>query len=294
MYEEILVPVDGSTDSTGILRHAGDIARRTGARVELLFVADTTRDSLTVVETDVVDVLVDEGEEVVAAAGETLADLGVEYDTEVVQGDPAETIVDYADRYGFDLIVVPTSGRTGLSRYLLGSVAERILRLSTVPVLTARARPDETLTFPYERVLVPTDGSEGARVAARHGIALADALDAAVHVLSVVDDSSLGPDVRSRLSEAGLEEAATDAVEAVAEEASAAGVEEVVTGVAHGSPAETIVEYVEEHGVDAVVMGTSGRRGVDRVLLGSVAERTARTAPVPVITVRDRDGEDAG
>lgn len=289
MYEDILVPVDGTTEATGVLGHAADLARWTDARIELLFVADTSRDSVTVVGADVVDALVDEGEEVVAAAGETLASAGVEYDTEVVQGSPAPTIADHAERYGFDLIVMPTRGHTGLSRYLLGSVAEKVLRLSSVPVLTARTRPDEVLTFPYESVLVPTDGSEGAAAAADHGIALAGALGATLHALSVVDDTALGPDVRSRLSEAGLERAAAETVDEVAADADARGLSGVVTGVEHGSPAETIVEYVEANGVDAVVMGTSGRRGLDRVLLGSVAEKTARAAPVPVVTVREGD-----
>ena len=83
-------------------------------------------------------------------------------------------------------------GRSGLRRYLTGSVAERVLRLSPVPVLTARLQPDERLAFPYDDILVPTDGSTAAMRAARHALALASELGASVHALSVVDDTALG------------------------------------------------------------------------------------------------------
>ncbi|WP_197409736.1 universal stress protein, partial [Haloferax profundi] len=121
--------------------------------------------------------------------------------------------------------------------------------------------------------------------AARHGLDLAAALDATVHVLSVVDDTSLGPDVRSMVSGKEYEQAATDAIESVASDARELGVSNVVEHVEHGDPSDQILAFVDEHDVDAVVMGTTGRSGVDRILLGSVAEKTVRNVPVPVITV---------
>lgn len=285
MYERILLPVDGSESAADVHRHAAALAQETGASVQVLYVADTNLDSVTVVETEVVDALERAGETVVDDVAATLAPLGVEYGTEVVQGRPAETIVDYAERYDHDLIVLPTHARSGLSRYLLGSVTEKVVRLSSVPVLTARLRDDDRLDFPYERVLLPTDGSDAALHAAEHGLELAATLGATVHVLSVVDESSLGPDVRSVLSAAELEEPAHDAVEAVAAAAERYDVPAVQTHVEHGTPAAAITAVIDDLDVDAVVMGTTGRGGVERVLLGSVAEKTVRTAPVPVITV---------
>jgi len=288
MYESILLPVDGSEHATKIVHHAAELAQWTEATIEVLFVADTTRDSVTVVDGTVVDALEREGETIVADVAETLEALDVEHGTDVVQGSPAPTIVDYAERYGHDLIVLPTHGRTGISRYLLGSVTEKVVRLSDVPVLTARMQSDEQLAFPYENILIPTDGSPASTAAAKHGLALAATLDATVHILSVVDDTSLGPDVRSVLSVDELERPAVEAVEEVATKADEHALAHVQTYVEHGSPAEVIREHIETNGVHVVVMGASGRRGVDRVLLGSVAEKTVRSAPVPVITVHDR------
>jgi nucleotide-binding universal stress UspA family protein len=289
MYESILLPVDGSEGTAEILHHASELAHCTDATIQLLFVADTTRDSVTVIEANVVDVLVQEGETIVEEAGKTLATLGVEYDTDVVQGNPAPTIVEYAQRYDHDLIVMPTHGREGLSRYLFRSVTEKVVRLSSVPVLTARMQPDEQLAFPYETILIPTDGSAGARYAARHGLTLAASLDATVTVLSVVDDVLLGLDVRSTISQRGGEQAATDAIEDIKSDAEMYGVSEVVTHVEHGAPDEEIRNYVESNDVHAIVMGTTGRRGTERILLGSVAEKTVRSAPVPVITVAETE-----
>ncbi|XVH31251.1 universal stress protein [Haloferacaceae archaeon DSL9] len=288
MYENILVPVDGSDGAARILHHAGELAHWADATIQLLFVADTTRDSLARVEGNIVDALAQEGESVVEDAGKTLDSLGVDYETDVVQGNPARTIVDYAERYDYDVIVMSTHGREGLSRHLLGSVTEKVVRLSAVPVLTVRMRADERLTFPYESVLVPTDGSDGAMTAARHGLAFAASLGATVHVLSAVDTSGIGARVLAGLSDDDRTKRAKDAVDAVVAEAETHGIGDVVTHVEQTAPDEAIRECIDANDVSAVVMGTTGWSGTGRVLLGSVAEKTVRSAPVPVLTVADK------
>jgi nucleotide-binding universal stress UspA family protein len=286
MYEDILLPFDGHDGAAEALHHAAEIAHWTDATIHVLFVADTARESVTVVETRVVDALVKEGENIVEEAEKTLETLGVEYDTDVVQGNPATTIVEYAEQYDHDVIVMPTHGREGVSRYLLGSVTEKVVRLASIPVLTTRMQQDEELTFPYENILLPTDGSASVSRAAEHSLSLASTLDATVHVLSVVDDTSLGLDVRSASSAQKQEQVATDAVDDFVSEAETHGVSNTVRHVKHGSPNEVILDTIDANDIHAVVMGTTGRRGSDRILLGSVAEKTVRSAPVPVITVR--------
>lgn len=285
MYDKILLPYDGSEGSAAVLHHAGEIAHRSDATIHILYVADTARESVTVVESDVVDTLVREGEDTVDEAAKTLDTLGVSHETAVVQGHPAETIVEYAERYDFDLVVMPTHGREGISRYLIGSVSEKVVRLSSVPVLTVRMLDDEPLSFPYERLLIPTDGSGRAAHAADHALALAAALDATVHVISVVDTTSLGPDVRSVISDG--ETVATEAVEEIVADAEQRGIP-TVEHVDEGAPVEGILDCIEANSIDAVVMGTAGRSGTERILLGSVAEKTVRSAPVPVLTVREQ------
>ncbi len=285
MYENVLLPFDGSDGAAEVLHHAAEIAHWADATIRVLYVADTNRDSVTVVDGQAVDILEREGRDIVEEAGKTLETLGASYRTDVVQGNPAPTIAEYAEAYDQDLVVMPTHGREGVSRYLAGSVAEKVVRLSSVPVLSVRMRPDETLTFPYETLLVPTDGSDAATHAADHLLGFAAALEATVHVISVVDDSTLGPDIRSTVAGKGSEQAANEAVDTVVSAAESHGVTDVVRHVEHGRPADAIRDCIETNDVHAVGMGTTGRRGTDRILLGSVAEKTVRSAPVPVLTV---------
>lgn len=286
MFDQILFPTDGSDGASEALEHVLDVASDHDATVHVLNVADTTHDSVTRVDGTIVDVLEREGEEFVSSAADRAVDRGIETVTDVVQGGVAETITSYAEKYDIDLIAMSTRGRTGLDRLLLGSTTERVLRRSTVPVLSVR--PDgEAIRYPYRDILVPTDGSDSAAAALDRAVTLAARTDATVHVLSVVDVGTVGNEAYSGID--ALVDGAEETVAEAAARAADAGVETVEAVEVGSSAARAIRAYVAEHGVDLVAMGTRGRTGVERYLLGSVAERTVRTAPVPVLTVPNRD-----
>lgn len=135
----------------------------------------------------------------------------------------------------------------------------------------------------YDRILLPTDGSDGTERALEHALALAGTYDATLHVLSVIDDSSIGAATEPSLAD--LRSRRADAVEEIGDRARSADVA-VETALREGSPHREILEYVDAAAIDMIVMGTHGRSGVGRVLLGSVAERIVRASPVPVVTVR--------
>ena len=137
----------------------------------------------------------------------------------------------------------------------------------------------------YDRLLVPTDGSDGAWTAFEHALALADRSGAELHVLTAVDPALVPVEVGAERVIDAFREAGRDAVEALRERAAAEGVP-VETAVVDGHAHDAILEYVDEHDVDLVVMGTHGRTGLGRWLLGSVTERVVRACPVPVLTVR--------
>ncbi|QLG62307.1 universal stress protein [Halorarum salinum] len=138
MYDDVLLPVDGSDGTGAALAHAESLGTTYGATVHVLHVADTNRDSVTTLAAgNTVDVLSEKGTELVEEVSAAL-DPAVSRRTEVLQGDPHDTIVDYANEYGIDLIVMATHGRRGLERFLLGSVTDRVVRTADVPVLTVR------------------------------------------------------------------------------------------------------------------------------------------------------------
>lgn len=145
----------------------------------------------------------------------------------------------------------------------------------------------------YDRVLLATDGSEPSVAAAEHAVDVAGTYGAALHAVFVVDTGTGAltvskNEVRDALRDLGRETGA-DALRDVDARAEAASVE-LVTDVLEGRPDERILGYVDENGVDLVVMGTHGRTGIERRLTGSVAERVVREAPVPVVTVPADEG----
>lgn len=136
----------------------------------------------------------------------------------------------------------------------------------------------------YERILIPTDGSEGATVAAGQAVELAYRFEAALHAIYVIDtETGMDTDIEGVFE--AFEEAGRKAVDSVIDLADNAGVESVVAEVAQGRPPEVILAYADEHDIDMIVMGTHGRTGIDRLLLGSVTEEVVRKSPVPVLTV---------
>ena len=144
MYERILVPTDGSSGVDRAVEHAVDLARTYGAELHVLNVVNIASLSTEVNSEAVIEDLEDQGRELTSEIAERAADAGVEDVTsEVIHGIPHETILEYADEEDVDLVVMGTHGRTGLEHYLLGSVTEKVVRTSDVPVLTVRA-PEES------------------------------------------------------------------------------------------------------------------------------------------------------
>lgn len=290
MYDRVLFPTDGSEGADEVLEHVLDVAAAYDATVHVLHVADTTRDSVLQIRGEVVDALEREGEQIVRRAAERADERRVETVTEVLQGEPYSTIVEYASSRDVDIVVMPTHGRRGLERFLLGSTTERVVRRSDVPVLTVRPADPARIDYPYREILVPTDGSDAAREALSVGVDVTRAEGASLHLVSVVVLTGLGVDVRTDVQTTALEEGASRVLDDAAEFAADSGVEPASKTVEYGSSIhEAILSYIDEEDVSLVVVGTHGRTGFDRYLLGSVTEYLIRTSPIPVLTVRTRE-----
>ncbi|MDS0278533.1 universal stress protein [Halomicroarcula sp. S1AR25-4] len=145
MYENILIPTDGSDTANVAVDHAVDLAEKYGAKLHALYVVDIDAVNFGL-GTEQVDRIkqgnfgemteleekANEATGIVAAAA---ADHGIEVHEEVRVGAPHEVIAGYADAKGIDLVVMGSHGRSGVRRALLGSVTERVLRSTHVPVL---------------------------------------------------------------------------------------------------------------------------------------------------------------
>jgi nucleotide-binding universal stress UspA family protein len=175
--------------------------------------------------------------------------------------------VDTAIEQDVDVIVMTTHGRSGFSRWMMGSVAERVLREAKCPVMVTRHDKQA------KRILIPLDGSVLSEQALPIGFSLAEANGATVHLMRVHESSS---------------ESAQAAIEAYLDGCVAKREEdiEVKTAVIHGSPASSIIDYVEKNEIDLIVLATHGRRGVHRWVYGSVTEKILRGIERNILVVR--------
>ena len=142
MYDDILLPTDGSDGIAAAATHTETLADRFDATVHVLSVVDTRNRFESPASGLSVEAWIDaERDRAERAAENTVAllhdDLVVE--TAVVEGVPKTAILDYVEAEGADMVVMGTHGRTGLDHYLIGSVAERVVRRSPVPVVTVRS-----------------------------------------------------------------------------------------------------------------------------------------------------------
>jgi len=144
----------------------------------------------------------------------------------------------------------------------------------------------------YDRIVVPTDGSTAVRKAVHHAIDLADAVDAAILPIYVIDMRMSYHGIFSSQDLEKFEDVGEEAVSWVEEAAEERGVETAAPEVRRGVPFEAINTYADEANADLVVMGTHGRTGIDRFLLGSTAENMVRSSDVPVMTVRMKEHEE--
>ncbi|MFC7185561.1 universal stress protein [Halorubrum yunnanense] len=143
----------------------------------------------------------------------------------------------------------------------------------------------------YDRILLPTDGSEGVDRAIDHAVDAADRYEATLHVLYVVDTDVINAYSGDEFvdgaegAEETLAERGREALDAVASHARDAGVD-VVTDLVYGVPHEEILRYVDEEDIDLTVMGSKTRSGDYRQMLGSVTERVSRRSTAPVSIVK--------
>lgn len=210
--------------------------------------------------------------------GASVRDKGLAVVTRGLHGQPAPILLDLEESEHVDLVVMASHGHGGIERFAFGSVADRILRHGTAPVLVVRPWGDERRYQSLAHALLPLDGSTTAEAAFSMVQALAGDPVHHVTLLRVVD-----PDVP-----AGETEAARAYLQATRERLSAelgdrgCAVDELVR---YGGAAEQIVDASQE-GYDLLIVSTHGRTGPRRWVLGSVADRVLQGARIPVLLVR--------
>lgn len=289
----MLVPLDGSSLSETVLPVAMAIAGGAGYQVALLSVWEALPEELEAIGEEHVRELRDHGlkyfRTYLGNIGEVLRQKGIETITEVRAGHPAAEILGAAVELEADMIAMATHARQGVSYGRRGSVADKVLRGSTIPILVLGPRSLESWPPSEVRIrslLVPLDGSSESESALPLAVELARQLSAKVSLLRVA------PQLLGRY-EVGLPESLPPEVDKRRERAVSRylkGVQgrfpEVISDVhvERGLPRQVIPSFIERHGYDLVVMASRSRYGWGRWSLGSVADAVIE-GPAPVILV---------
>jgi nucleotide-binding universal stress UspA family protein len=314
--KKVLVPLDGSALAEKALPHAVALARGTASGVVLMRVVPP----ITLIEPmgaafansaglwDLYDEQPALAGEYLHAVAERLASLEVEVATHVGEGIPGEVIVGYAQEHPeVAAIAMSTHGRSGLGRWLFGSVAEKVLHSSPVPLLLVRPEAERTeqempelVDLPrYRTLLVPLDGSPLAEQALEQAHALARGVGARLVLLSVAttpfDLKLVKRDAEAEWSAAPWDTAAAHLagyLDRITGGLADAGVA-VQAQVSYGDVADEILKAARSVEADLIVMATHGRGGLGHLMVGSVAMRVAQAATVPLLLVRATERDPA-
>ncbi|MBI2866804.1 MAG: universal stress protein [Chloroflexi bacterium] len=296
VYKHIVVPLDSSKLAEQVLPFVGQIAGAVRGKVTLLHVVqpeslNTKREEHRVYVDQLAERAQTLAQDYLRSVGKDLRKRGVETKEAVVFGKGAEAIATYATKNQADLVAMSTHGRTGLGRWVLGSVADRVLHTLDIPVLLVRPRKTPAPVL-FNTVVAPLDGSKLAESILPHVQDLAIQLKLKVALLQVLPTWSelyVGPEVHPYPPDL-LKEMETAAKQYLNKTASSLG----KTGLAveqqvlRGPTALQIMSFTQRRGRCLIAICTHGRSGIQRRVLGSVAEKLVRGSGDPVLLLRPR------
>jgi nucleotide-binding universal stress UspA family protein len=313
----LLVPLDGSELAARIVPHVRSLAANLSARVLVLHVVTPSEQKQFFAHNPEVQQRVATIAEGVAdkdpayqerlhlllheyvaqslePAMQALKSDGLDVELEVLIGAPAEHIVETAKRREVSLIAMATHGYSGIRRWALGSITDKVVHATDTPVFVLRGDSQRAPTI--GRVLVPLDGSDFAEQALPVALELATHARADIHVLRATlplyDQPAL---VRAGLSNDLFAESQAQ-VRSQAREALAATAAQVrqqdlhaTYNLVEGHPAEAIIDEAKRQQSDVIVMATHGYSGIKRWSLGSVADKVLHATDTPLVLVRARE-----
>ena len=291
MYDRILVPLDGSKLARQALPYASAVAAAKPADVELVAVIEPIEEIAKPHMGEYAEYFRNEALRQLADSADLLGE-GINVSRKVLEGDAAEAIITEAGQQPETLIVMATHGRSGIGRWRLGSVTDKVIRHAEHPTLVIRARDDEDAAPPTLReVILPLDGSAIAEAAIPHAVEMAQVLGVGISLVRAVSPMSYAeeylPEGYERIAE-GARENAEDYLEATAARIREQAGTSVSTEAILGNADSMIIDAAQRSGDALIVMTTHGRSGVGRWVLGSVTDRVVRHSHSPVLVVRLR------
>jgi nucleotide-binding universal stress UspA family protein len=293
MYSQLLVPLDGSKTAENVLPYARFLTAKLKIPAELLSVVEipvSVAAEKALYLDSWIERAVTVSQEYLNRIAKTFA--GTQVTIAVEKGDPGEMILARAEADEEILIAMATHGHSGIARWLLGSIAEKVVREARNPLFLVRAKEEAKTDgqAALNSIIVPLDGSAVAECILPHVIELAKAIKLKVVLLQTFSLKQIIyryqdyiPDFDDM--EKVSRSSASRYLEEKEQQLKAAGLD-VLTIAAEGEAAETIIELGKGSPESLIAMCTHGRSGVRRWMLGSVTEKVVRHADNPVLTIR--------
>jgi len=307
MFERILIALDGSPRAELILSQISRILKREDSELLLLRIVDLPEPAGGLEGAGAIDIQAlrqaerEEAQKYVHDIARRFAAKGAKVHGRIAEGPAAQIILDTAQAEGATLIAMTTHGRTGIARWLMGSVAEKVARASDVPLLLVRSfrrsstgdlEPNTPGETPFRRILIPVDGSPTSMSIIAPAEKFAQLYDSAILVVHVrppfIPAGPVLPGMEAALPlvlPPPPPPANDEAIDMAARRFHHAGLGVRKLSV-EGEPACEILDLARTESVDLIALGTHGRSGFSRWALGSVAERVLRSAEVPLLLVR--------
>jgi nucleotide-binding universal stress UspA family protein len=299
MYSKILVPLDGSKTAEKVLPYARYLAGRFKVPVELLAVVDIAEVASHMVseKARLFDTIIDDAVRYLTSYLESVATTfaGTDVSCSVEKGKAEDAIIEKAATDKAMLITMATHGRSGLNRFLLGSVAEKVLRGMVNPLLLIRATEEAKSEGEamLKSVIVPLDGSELAEGVLPMAAGMAKKLDLEIELFRTYhvpynvyggDEGFYAANYEELL--AGVRDEATQYLDKKAADLKKLGVAKVTCVAKEGLAADEIILLGQKTPDNLIAMSSHGRSGVKRWVLGSVAEAVVRHCGDPVLITR--------
>lgn len=285
MYSKLLVPLDGSELSEKSLPYVEEIARGLGCHVLMLSICEHghTPENL--------------AWRYLSEKAKLLKSQGINTSTVVALGDPSDGIVDFSAKNAIDLIVMSTHGRAGVSRWATGSVCNKVIQKSTLPVLLVRAMTPIDKMNGFRKILVPLDGSRFSEHVIPYVTDIASTLKSDITLLRINDAGEFHGQITSEIATSweNYRKEAVDNTEKTIHQY----LEEIKERIRlnnsivqletiQGKAAEEIVDYAESNDVGMIALSTHGWSGIDRWAFGSVASKVVATSTKPTLLIRPK------
>jgi len=291
MYKKLLVTLDGSELAEVVLDYAKELAGGLGLDTVLLHIYSHSELEYITMRRGyinrIADTLEHQAREIQEKTGNNNKQEAFEVQGELVEGHAAEEIVRYADKNQVDLILMATHGRSGIRRWAIGSVAEKVVRATRQPVLLVRTKISYEIS---NRLIVPLDGSRESEAVVGFVEELAAGLNSEIILVQVLEQSyeirtAGGRSTRVKYSNERMDNLRNGTkryLEGIATRLRENGVN-TITEVRTGSPPVEIIKFANETKARFVAMLKRRRFGISPLDLGNVADKVLRRGTTPVL-----------